>query len=180
MRLLPLLCLLTACGDKSSGAAASAGTDSGGTDSGPPLVDGCDPSATAGLVIGQGAGSAFFVLEDQAPVGLDVAPQGGFGVSVRALTTGLVADGIVDVLLDVEHNGENVGSFVNEGTNLYCQDDGSGLLWGVVVGFDAENYPTNDDLLAFNGEHVILIVAVTDTDGDTAEGRVEVVIEVGG
>ena len=167
MRRFLLLSLLVAC-------KAKGGDVSDARDTGPDLVpfEGCDPETAPSLVIGQGAGSAFFVLEESAAVGLDVAPQGGFGVSVRASTSGLMADNVVDVLLEVEHDGENVGSFINEGTNLYCQDDGTGLLWGVVVGFDGDLYPSNDDLLSFDGERVVLVVAATDVEGDTAVGRV--------
>lgn len=179
LRLL-LLSLPIACANHEEDGEKTPGTTIDSAD--PPTNEDCNAAATYSLVIGQGAGSAFFPLEDGASVGLDVAPQGGFGVSVRARTTGLMTDNIegIDVLLDVEYEGENVGSFTNQGTRLYCQDDGAGLLWGVVVGFDADLYPSNDDLIDFDGKHVTLIVTATDILGGTAEGRVEVVIEVGG
>jgi hypothetical protein len=62
---------------------------------------------------------------------------------------------------------------------LYCQEDGSGLLWGVAVGFDPAIYPTTTDLLALDGGDVELIVTATDSEGDTAEGRVTVELSVG-
>ncbi len=172
MRLPILLTLALACNGKADHNHTPA-DDTG-------AIEGCNPDAEASILIGQGAGAEFFALEDGNPVGLNSAPQGGFGVSVRATTTGLVADDVVDVLLEVEHNGDNVGSFINEGSTLYCQDDGTGLLWGVVVGFDRFLFPTNDDLINFDQERVTLVVGITDVAGDYAEGRVEVIVEVSG
>jgi hypothetical protein len=145
----------------------------------PEIID-CDPTAAPTLAIGQGQGSEFQPLEDGAPVTLDVAPQGGYGVSVRAKTTGLDTDGTVDVLLETELDGELSATFVNEGTNLYCQDDGMGLLWGVVVGFSSETFPSPDALIDLDGERATLIVGATDVHGATALSEVEVTIEVGG
>jgi hypothetical protein len=132
------------------------------------------------VTIGTGAGSEFYVIEDGDTVGLDVAPQGGFGVSVRAMTTGLKADDIVDVNLVTEIDGVQSGQFLSEGVQLYCQEDGTGLLWGVVVGFDADLFATNDDLLALNGQEAVLIVEITDANGETYGGQVTTIVEVGG
>lgn len=140
----------------------------------------CDGSGSQSVIIGTGAGADFYPIEDGDSVGLDVAPQGGFGVSVRAMTTGLKADDIVDVNLITELDGAQSGQFLNEGVQLYCQDDGTGLLWGVVVGFDADLFATNDDLLALNGQEAVLIVEITDVEGEMSEGRVTTLIEVGG
>lgn len=171
-RLLPML-LLTACP-----------SDPNKPDSGdePPSPVSCAPDDhdTLSLQIGTGQGSQFTPLEEGASVTLDVAPQGGYGVSVRAKTTGLNTDDAVDVLLETALNGEESGSFVNEGTNLYCQDDGTGLLWGVVVGFDPDTFPTTDDLLALDGEEALLIVEATDVDGRSARSELMVTVEVGG
>ena len=118
-------------------------------------------------------------------VGLDVAPQGGFGVPVRALTTGIrSADGdephaTSEVLLDTYIDGALSGSFLNETVEVYCQDDGAGLIWGVVVGFDPKVWVTADDLLSLDGEEVTLVVVATDPEGREAEGSVDVVISVG-
>ncbi len=116
-------------------------------------------------------------------VTLDVAPQGGYGVSIRAKTTGLVTEdlgGTIDVLLETELDGTQAGSFLNQGTNLYCQADGTGLLWGVVVGFDSDIFPDPDALIALDGEEVTLIVGAEDAHGDNAQGEVVVIVEVGG
>ncbi len=157
-----LLLIITAC----TGPAADTGADCG--------------SGDPALVIGSGVGDVFTPYEDGAVVGLSVAPQGGFGVAVRASTTGLVTDDVVDVLLETRIDGALVGSFLNEQVTLYCQDDGSGLLWGVVVGFDPAVYATNDDLLALDGQEVELVVTAMDTAGAAATGTAAVIIDVGG
>ena len=145
------------------------------TDAGPS----CKGNGPKNVTIGQGSGSAFYPLESGAAVGLDMAPQGGFGVSVRAETTGLKADDLVDVNLITEIAGEQTGEFLNEGVQLYCQESGNGLLWGVVVGFDPDVFATNDDLLELNGEEVELILEITDSRGETAVGQIAVKIETG-
>jgi hypothetical protein len=132
------------------------------------------------LSIGTGQASEFTALGSGDTVTLDVAPQGGYGVSIRAKTAGLNTDSPVEVLLETEINGTLSGSFVNLGTNLYCQDDGKGLLWGVVVGFDSDTFADPDALIALDGESALLIVAATDVEGRTARGEVVVRIEVGG
>ena len=70
------------------------------------------------------------------------------------------------------------GSFLNETVEVYCQDDGTGLIWGVVVGVDPEIYDTNEDLLSLNGEAVELLVEATDSEGRQASGTVDVIITV--
>ena len=140
---------------------------------------GCGGGGAKSVTIGQGSGSAFYALEAGEGVGLDIAPQGGFGVSVRAETTGLKADDLVDVNLITEIAGEQTGDFLNQGVQLYCQESGRGLLWGVVVGFDPDVFATNDDLLELNGEEVDLILEITDSRNVMATGRVTVKIETG-
>ena len=163
MNCLTLL-LLVGCGDK--------GEETGSE----PLS--CTSTADANLTIGYGVGEDFTAYDAEAVVGLSVAPQGGFGVAVRASTSGLAA-GEVSVLLETEIDGVPTGSFLNESVTLYCQDDGSGLLWGVVVGFDPDTYGSNDDLLSLDGEVVDLVVTATDTKGNSATGITPVTISVG-
>ena len=165
-----LLALSVACTDR-----APIDTDSGGDSAGP--VYSCeggvdDPTAS----LGTGSGATFVPLEDGQQVTLEVAPQGGMGVAVRVITTGLQADAPVDVLLDTEIDGELSASFLNEAITLYCQDDGRGMLWGVNVGFSAEDYPTSDFSALF-GQVADLVVTVTDQEGRSVTGRstVEVV-----
>ncbi|MGB0638593.1 MAG: hypothetical protein ACPGTU_04625 [Myxococcota bacterium] len=141
----------------------------------------CDGGGTTSVEIGTGAGAEFNPLSDGDTVSLVVAPQGGFGVSVRAQTSGLKADDLVDVLLVTEIDGVQSGEYLNESVQLYCQEDsGNGLLWGVVVGFDPDTFASNDDLLALNGVAVDLVVTVYDANGGEETGRVTTIVEVGG
>ena len=141
----------------------------------------CDPGAAdPTAILGTGVDEAFDAIEPGDSAGLVTAPQGGMGVSVRVLTTGL-DPGSVDVLLDTRIDGETTGSFLNEGVRLYCQeDDVHGMIWGVVVGFDQDDYGTNDELLGLNGQEVDLVVTITDKFDVSAVGIVPVTIEVGG
>jgi hypothetical protein len=154
-------------------------------ETGPSPEELCEGVGEPGLVIGFGVGEDFRPYEEGSVVGLDVAPQGGFGVPVRARTSGIrTVDGDLphatsSVLLDTYIDGDLAGSFLNETVEVYCQDDGSGLIWGVVVGFDPETYATNEDLLQLNGQEVMLLVRAIDPEGRIAEGTVDVVISVG-
>jgi hypothetical protein len=171
MRLLltTISCLLFACTDK-------------GNDSGSDL---CPVRGEPSLTIGYGVGDQFSPYEDGAEVELESAPQGGWGVGVRALTSGIGSSAgdtphaTSAVLLDTYLDGELAGSFLNETVEVYCQDDGAGLIWGVVVGFDPEIFDTNEDLLALNGEEVQLVVEATDGEGRIASGTADVIITVG-
>jgi hypothetical protein len=154
------------------------GADTGDGDSTSPN---CAGTGDKSVAIGTGAGAEFNVLSDGDTAGLVVAPQGGFGVSIRAQTSGLKADDLVDVLLVTEIDGVQSGEYLNQDVQLYCQEDsGKGLLWGVVVGFDPDTFTSNDDLLALDGQEVDLVVTIQDADGDSETGRVTTLIEVGG
>jgi hypothetical protein len=135
---------------------------------------------TLSLSIGTGQGDEFNALTEGEAVTLSVAPQGGYGVSIRAKTTGLNTEEPIDLLLETEIDGALSGSFVNVGTNLYCQDDGLGLLWGVVVGFSQDTFPTPDALIALDGEEALLIVEATDMDGRSARDEIMITVDVGG
>jgi hypothetical protein len=145
----------------------------------------CAGQGDSSLSIGYGSGSEFLPYELGAEVGLAAAPQGGFGVWIRAKTQGIrAAEGetphaTTAVLLETRIDGVVVGSFLNETVEVYCQEEGTGLLWDVAVGFDPEDYATNDDLIALDGQAVQLFVEATDREGKTASGTVDVVIAVG-
>lgn len=155
------------------------------TDSGSSLDPRCEGGGDSSLEIGFGSGAEFWSYEDGASVGLAPAPQGGYGVFVRAKTQGIrSAEGEVPhatsaVLLETYIDDELVGSFLNETVEVYCQEDGTGLLWDVAVGFDPEKYSTNDDLIGLDGQEVRLLVEATDRDGQRAVGTVDVIIDVG-
>jgi len=143
----------------------------------------CNTLAAPTAVLGQGVGGAFLPYEDNEEVGLAVAPQGGFGVTVIVRTTGLVAGSsdAANVQLNVESGGMLVGEFLQENTALTCRDQEiGGEVRGVVVGFDPEVYPTNDELIALDGQVVTLVVTVTDSDGSSATVRQPLTIRVGG
>ncbi len=151
------------------GCTDSAPPDTDSADSGPAYsceggVD--DPSAS----LGTGSGATFVPIEDGQQVTLEVAPQGGMGVAVRVMTTGLQADAPVDVTLDTEIDGVLSATFVNEAITLYCQDDGRGMLWGVTVGFSEVDYPTTDFSALF-GQAADLVVTVSDSGGRSVTGR---------
>lgn len=164
--------------------ACSSGVDDSTTvvttpDTGP---DPCTTWAAPAVEIGKGVGGAFVAYEPNAEVGLTVAPQGGFGVTVLASTQGLVAgDGkLADVLLETLIDDVVSGTFLLEDAPFYCNSDGSGgFLSGVVVGFSSSTYSTNDSLLSLNGQVVDLHVGVTDEVGGYAEVYLPVTIVVG-
>ncbi len=137
----------------------------------------CDADVEPEIVLGQGASSAFEPFEDGAEIALTIAPQGGMGVSVRALTRGLSTDELVDLELITEIDGEQTGFFAT--TAIFtCQDDGHGLLWGQVVGFNPDEFPDLDSLIALDGELVELVVVATDEQGRSAEGRATISLRV--
>jgi hypothetical protein len=156
---------LLGCGDKDDSAAA---------DTPPPAFD-CAGGGDLTMTIGENlVGGAFAEMEDGDVVGVAAAPQGGLGVFVSARTTGLVSDNPVDVLLEVEVEGALLGTYLSEGVQLYCQEDGSGLLWGVAVGFDSKIFQTTTDLLDLDGQQIDLLVSATDVDGETASDQITV------
>ncbi len=151
------------------------------------LLAGCPPSPCATsdsplVQLGSGVGGAFSAYEDGQNVTLDIAPQGGFGVTTVILTHGLNADEeeLADVQLDVEIDGVESGSFLAENNRLQCRSDGEGgQISGVVVGFDPEVYQSNDDLLSLNGQEVDLDVTVFDSQGNVANVLQRVTVVVG-
>ena len=142
-------------------------------------IEGCEGGGDITVALGKGAGDEFVEFEDDEEVELQIASQGGFGVGVRLLTSGLVGDEAVDVLLETELEGTVSGSYLAEGARLYCQGGGVGLLWGITVGLDPDQFKDPDDLLALDGESVTLLVEVTDIDGSVGVGSKTVTMQVG-
>lgn len=142
-----------------------------------PCLSGGDPL----VVLGKGVGGAFTPYEDGEAVGLSVAPQGGFGVTVVIKTEGLLASdaSVADILMDVEVDGVNDGTFLLQGAALLCEEGVGGRFDGAVVGFDPDKYSTNDDLLSLDGRQVELVVTVTDIEGQSATARQPVTLNVG-
>lgn len=151
-----------------------------GCESDPP-PDPCRSASDAEVVLGKGVGGAFTPYEDGEAVGLDVAPQGGFGVTVVIKTDALLAgdEQTADILMDVEIDGTNDGSFLLEGAALLCESGEGGRFDGAVVGFDPDKYSTFDDLLGLDGQLVDLVVTITDAEGQSATARQPVTLNVG-
>ena len=146
-------------------------------DTGDPVT--CDEDEDATLTLGHGSGETFVPFVGDEVVGLDAAPQGGVGVTIRAKTTGLSTEEPIELQMDVYLDTDLAGSFTIESIVLYCQEDGTGLVWGAVVGFDPDEYSSNDDLLALNGQTGSLEVTATDQHGTTAVGTADVILQVG-
>ncbi len=144
----------------------------------------CEARSDPIVVLGQGVGGAFEPLAEGQVVGLDIAPQGGFGVTVLIRTEGLIANGEADAeaQLDIEIDGQAAGTFLLTPAPLLCQTDGSGgrISVGTVVGLDPDIYSTNDDLVELDGKQATLDVTVTDGAGNSATTRQRVVISAGG
>jgi len=143
----------------------------------------CEPSANPEVTLGEGQGDRFDVYQEGDLVGLQPAPQGGFGVPVLIGTSGLQTelDNTADATLDVFIGGELEGTFFSTGLQLVCESDAEGgRIHGQVVGLDKNKYVTNDDLLALDGTEVELRVTVVDTEGNTGIGTHTVTIDYGG
>lgn len=143
--------------------------------------DPCEPAADRVVTIGQGVGGAFEEFADGEEVALSIAPQGGFGISIVLQTAGITAtdDVRVDVNMATEIGGDETGDFLLEGAPLLCRSDGAGgSISGLVVGFDADEFRSNDDLLALDGETVELVVVIREA-GQQTEARKSVTVQVG-
>ncbi|MCB9793263.1 MAG: hypothetical protein H6741_11095 [Alphaproteobacteria bacterium] len=138
----------------------------------------CAGEGPASLELGSGTGEVFDPFVDGQEVYISIAPQGGFGVTVRARSFGLIADAPVSLFLSSSHEGESTGTFEWGEIPLYCMDDGSGLLWGAVIPFAPELFPTEEDLEALDGELVTLEAEATDLSGEVVVGRSEVVVRL--
>ncbi len=146
------------------------------------LAMGCG-EAEPSLVIGHGVAGGFIPYEDGQEAGILSAPQGGFGVPVRAQTTGLYCgdeetpNAPVAVLLETWIDGEVSASFLNDTAVIYCQEDGTGLVWDLVVGFSKDDYGSSN-LVDLDGVTVDLVVEATDEDGVTVGSEVTIQILV--
>ncbi len=136
-----------------------------------PTTSLCESGETSSVTLGDGVGGAFEAYEADQEVPLRSAPHGGFGVTVLIATQGLPAgEGqLADVQLDVSQGGELKGDFLSANSPLQCRsDEEGGLIEGLVVGFDGDQFPTLDDFIDINGTVVDLEVTVTTHDGPTA------------
>lgn len=120
------------------------------------------------MELGEGSGTEFTPFEDGQEVEIITPPQGGFGVTFRARSLGLVANNFVDLDMRTEVGGEVIGEYLYEDMLVYCQEDGSGLMWGTATPIDHPDYQEAQDLEALVGQEARLVVEATDIDGDTA------------
>lgn len=147
--------------------------------------DRCGSELAPAVELGQGVGGAFAPFTTEAPVSLDIAPQGGFGVTAQVQTIGMLS-GPATVTVRTEIDGAPSGEFTfeddqgNPTLQIFCRDDGRGTLGsGVAVGFDPDTY-TQDNLTDLDGQVADLVVDVVDGTGEMASGRATVTILVGG
>lgn len=136
----------------------------------------CAGEGPTSLILGGGSGEDFVPFEAGEETYITIAPQGGYGVTIRAQTTGLLTNAPAELVLSSYVDGELTGTFDWGQIPLYCQSEtGNGLLWGAVVPFDPEIFPTEEDLEVLDGETVLLVVEATGYAGDVATGEIEVV-----
>lgn len=138
----------------------------------------CAGEGDVAVALGHGTGAEFTAFEDGEDVDIAIAPQGGYGVNVRVQTLGLVANDIVTLVLSSSHRGEATGTFDWGEIPLYCLEDGHGLMWGAVVPFDPEIFPTVEDLAVLDGEPIHMAVEITDSRGEVGSGGADVVVHM--
>lgn len=138
----------------------------------------CAGEGPSELVLGHGSGAEFAPFADGEDVTITLAPQGGYGVTVRARTLGALANAPVTLVMSSSWEGEPTGSFDWGQIPLYCQEDGHGLFFGAVVPLDPERFPTVEDLAVLEGERVTLEATITDARGVVVSGQAEVVLHL--
>ncbi|MCK6525806.1 hypothetical protein L6R49_30760 [Myxococcota bacterium] len=149
----------------------------------PTIEELCAGEGDPALILGHGEGSEFVAFEPGEEVYITVAPQGGFGVTIRASTSGLYAGADqgaapISLVLRSRWKGEPSGEFDWGDVVLYCTEDGSGLFWGAIVPLDPEMFPTEADLEQLDGERVELEAEATDARGEVVIGVAEVTLRL--
>jgi len=152
------------------------------------LALGCadDPDACAGsdepvVELGVDESGPFVPLVDGATVSIADAPQGGFGVPVRARTRGLVAGNTssAEILLDLRLDAAAAGHFEIPAFPLLCEGAAQGGTLGtVVVPLDPDTWVTAADLEPLAGRTAELAVEVIDDDDRSAVARANVVLQL--
>ncbi len=140
--------------------------------SGPSVEAMCEGEGDANVRLGTGVGGVFVDIETDDTLTLAAAAQGGNGVRVNVRTSGLDTREPMDVEVAGWLDGAESAVFTFEDTQLFCQDDGEGMVEGLTVGFEQG--------LAFadlDGLTADLVVTATDTAGTTATATVTVALE---
>lgn len=134
----------------------------------------------ATLTLGQGTGSEFVAIETGDDVLVMSAPQGGNGMQVRGVTTGLQTNATVNCDMYSIVDGVEGESFLLEGVALYGYDDhddpSAGLFWDAVVPLDPTIWPDAASVAELDGAAGTLVVEVTDSTGKSALAEVEVTL----
>lgn len=134
----------------------------------------------ATLTLGQGTGADFVEIVPGDEVLMISAPQGGNGMQVRGVTTGLQTNAPIDVDMFSVVEGVEGESFTMEGIPLYGYDDHedqtAGLFWDAVVPLDPTSWPDEESLSELDGSSAVLVVEVTDATGTKALAEIEVTL----
>jgi hypothetical protein len=141
------------------------------------ILIGC---TNATLTLGQGTGSDFVPIESGDDVLVMSTPQGGNGMQVRGVTTGLQTNATVNCDMYSIVDGVEGESFLLEGVALYGYEDHedatAGLFWDAVVPLDPTAWPDAESVLDLDGTGAILVVEVTDSTGKSALAEVDVTL----
>ena len=134
----------------------------------------CAGKGPTSLELGGGESEGFEAFQPGDDAEIMVPPQGGYGLRLRARTLGLVTNNVLDLEMETEVDGELIGEFTAEEIFVYCQDDGSGLLWGTATPIDEAIFPSEEDLVVLDGAEAIMRVTATDVQGDSASSEATV------
>ena len=134
----------------------------------------------ATLTLGQGTGADFVEILPGAEVLVVSAPQGGNGMQIRGVTTGLQTNAPIDAAMFSVVEGVQGEAFTMEGLPLYAytdhEDESAGLFWDAVVPLDPSTWPDEQSVSELEGASAVLVVEVTDSRGTRAEAEVEVTL----
>lgn len=144
------------------------------------LLLGC---AETSLTLGQGTGADFVAIEPGDETLVMSAPQGGNGMQVRGVTTGLQTNAPIDCDMYSIVDGVAGESFLLEGAALYGydnhEDPSAGLFWDAVVPLDPDTWPDEESVQDLDGAAATLVMEVTDASGRTAYAEVNVTLVTG-
>lgn len=137
----------------------------------------CAGKGPVSMELGHGEGAEFEAFTADTENEIITPPQGGYGLTFRARTWGLVTNNVLSLDMSTLVDGESIGDFQVDDLLLYCQsDDGSGLLFGTATPIDEALFPQAEDLEALVGKQAVMRVQATDVQGDTATAEATVTL----
>ncbi len=137
-----------------------------------PEEPGCAVTQEPVLLLGDATGDDFIGLSGDIEV--SVAPQGGYGLQARVMTTGLISDANVSVSLETRIDDTVHASFDNT-TRLFCDvASQTGRIWGIAFPLDGDL----DTLSLLDGYELGLFLTMVDEAGTTATGNSVVTLVV--